>query len=101
MKYNGFTVLGTESKKVRSAKAALESCLKVLKQRMSFLGCAVNVFEPVPVKEDTDLITDGKRIYFHPDTVLEDYKVYGLDYLLKRLLLCAKKQRGAMSGQPR
>lgn len=86
MKQQGFTVIETENKKVRIAKAAITSCLKILKQRVRFLGCAVNVLEPVPVKESTMLITDGKHLYFHPKTVLEDYEIYGLDGLVKQIL---------------
>lgn len=86
MNNNGFTIVEKETKNVRAAKNALKCCLSIIKQRIRFLGPAVNIFEVVPVKEKTELITDGKHLFFHAETVLEEYKIYGIHYLIRKLL---------------
>lgn len=81
-----FTRIEQETKIVRIAKTALSNCLKIIKQRMHFLCGAIKVFELVPVKEKTALITDGKCLYFHPNNVIKQYRCNGVEDIIIDLL---------------
>ena len=86
MKSKKLTVVKNNTHKVRVAKAMLRSCLQELKQRYGFFIYAINLFEPVAVKETIDLATDGKHLFFNASRLLEFYKAYGTKEVKRHIM---------------
>ena len=86
MKYNELTVIEQETQEVCVAKKIVYYCLQVLKQRFGFFLVALQVFEPVAVKEYIKPATDGKHLFFHAEEVLCNYNTYGIKPIMKAII---------------
>jgi hypothetical protein len=80
------TPLKRKSAKCKKAEQVLEFMMQRVKDDIHGLAYGLSIFEMVPVKEKTDLASDGKHLFYQPEYVLSAYNMGNKDDLKQELI---------------
>lgn len=83
---NGLTIVEKKTQKEREAEMIIQRCLQMLRSKFGFFLYAINIFEPVAVKEKIQPATDGIHLFYNATEVIKYMKQSNSKELVKHLL---------------
>lgn len=83
---NGLTIVEKKTQKEREAEMIIQRCLQMLRSKFGFFLYAINIFEPVAVKEKIQPGTDGIHLFYNATEVIKYMKQSNSRELVKHLL---------------